>query len=253
MASSFVLPDFFAKCPYTLRVSPHRDTLTRKSQEWILSQAKLSPERQAKFLQTEAGVLTAYCYPDADYSRLQVISDWMEWVICIDDWTDEFDEKETESLGSCIMNCLRDPHGYQTDKAAGRLIKEYVTESPHFGTPYTDTKHECSYSARFLEDSKLNCARRFVEAMDLFMKAVTEQAAHRQKGHTPDMESYIALRRDSSASRPCYVLIEYANRIDLPDEVIEHPLIRSMEHAINDWASWTNVSKVHTQDKSPLY
>lgn len=128
MASSFVLPDFFAKCPYTLRVSPHRDTLTRKSQEWILSQAKLSPERQSKFLQTEAGVLTAYCYPDADYSRLQIISDWMEWVICIDDWTDEFDEKETESLGSCIMNCLRDPHGYQTDKAAGRLIKEYVNE-----------------------------------------------------------------------------------------------------------------------------
>ena len=57
-----------------------------------------------------------------------------------------------------------------------------------------------------------------------------------------DVESYIILRRETSALRPSFVLIELAAGIDLPDMVVEHPVVKSMEVAINDWVSWTNVS-----------
>jgi len=56
----------------------------------------------------------------------------------------------------------------------------------------------------------------------------------------PDLESYIFLRRNSSGCKPCFALIEYANGIDLPDKVTDHPVICALEDAANDVISWSN-------------
>jgi len=61
--------------------------------------------------------------------------------------------------------------------------------------------------------------------MGLFFKAVTIQARDRTAGVIPDLEDYIAVRRDTSGCKPCWALIEYANDLDLPDEVMEHQII----------------------------
>jgi len=84
--------------------------------------------------------------------------------------------------------------------------------------------------------------------MDLFFIAVAKQADDRAKGHTPDLESYIAVRRDTSGCKPCFALIEYAARIDLPDEVMSHPVVMAMEEATNDFITWSNVK--HTPSSS---
>jgi hypothetical protein len=44
------------------------------------------------------------------------------------------------------------------------------------------------------------------------------------------------------ACKPSFVLIEYLNNLDLPDEVMEHPLMRSLNDAANDLVTWSNVS-----------
>ena len=78
--------------------------------------------------------------------------------------------------------------------------------------------------------------------MDLFFIAVAKQADDRANGRVPDLESYITVRRDTSGCKPCFALIEYAARIDLPDEVMSHPVIMAMEEATNDLVTWSNVS-----------
>jgi hypothetical protein len=77
--------------------------------------------------------------------------------------------------------------------------------------------------------------------MDLFFVAVAKQADDRVKGHVPDLESFIAMRRDTSCCKPAFALIEYAACIDLPDEVVSHPVIVAMEEATNDLVTWSNV------------
>lgn len=77
--------------------------------------------------------------------------------------------------------------------------------------------------------------------MELFFEAVTIQARSRATGIIPDLEDYIIVRRDTSACKPCWVLIEYGGGLDLPDEVMEHPIIQSLEEATNDLVSWSNV------------
>ena len=78
--------------------------------------------------------------------------------------------------------------------------------------------------------------------MDLFFKAVTIQARDRATGIIPDLEDYIIVRRDTSGCKPCWALIEYASGLDLPDEVMEHPIIQSLDEATNDLVTWSNVS-----------
>lgn len=80
-----------------------------------------------------------------------------------------------------------------------------------------------------------------METMDFFFQAVTQQALDRANGVVPDLDSYIALRRDTSGCKPCWALIEFAHNLDLPNEVMEHPTIVALGEATNDLVTWSNV------------
>lgn len=77
--------------------------------------------------------------------------------------------------------------------------------------------------------------------MELFFTAVVQQSSDREQGITPDLESYIDIRRDTSGCKPCFQLIEFCAGIDLRDVVIDHPNIRALEEATNDLVTWSNV------------
>lgn len=44
----------------------------------------------------------------------------------------------------------------------------------------------------------------------------------------------LQIRRDTSGCKPSFDLIEYAMRLDLPDFVVEHPIIKALNQAAND-------------------
>ncbi|THU75845.1 terpenoid synthase, partial [Dendrothele bispora CBS 962.96] len=73
-----------------------------------------------------------------------------------------------------------------------------------------------------------------------YFQSASEQARDREAGVIPDLESYIALRRDTSGCKSTFALIEYANNLNIPDEVMEHPMIRSLDEACNDLVAWSN-------------
>jgi len=85
--------------------------------------------------------------------------------------------------------------------------------------------------------------------MKLVFVAAAKQADDRKNGHIPDLESYIVTRRDTSGCKPCFALVEYAARIDLPDVVVSHSIIMAMEEATNDFVAWSNV--IYTLSSSP--
>jgi hypothetical protein len=99
-----------------------------------------------------------------------------------------------------------------------------------------------SYWRRLISTASRGVQQRFIETFDFYFQSVTQEAQDRARGAIPDLESYIALRRDTSGCRPSAVLIEYANNLDIPDEVMEHPIIRNLSDASNDLVSWSNVS-----------
>jgi hypothetical protein len=96
--------------------------------------------------------------------------------------------------------------------------------------------------------------QRFQSTMDLFFQSIRVQALDRRRGHIPDLESYISLRRDTSGCKPCWALIEYSMNLHIPDEVMEHPCVAALGEATNDLVTWSNVSTpIDTLDRATVY
>ncbi|EAU85264.1 terpene synthase [Coprinopsis cinerea okayama7 len=220
LPKSFILPDLVNDCPFPLRVNPLCDEVGRLSEQWFLRHANYSPPRAVAFMALKAGELTAACYPDADAFHLRVSDDFMNFLFNADDWLDDFDIEDTYGLANCTVRALRDPVNFITDKRAGLMTK--------------------SYFSRFLKTAGPRCTERFIQTLALYFESVVTQKQARNNGTLPDLESYITIRRNNSGCKPCYALIEFCAGIDLPDEVINHPIIQSLEDASNDLIAWSN-------------
>lgn len=85
--------------------------------------------------------------------------------------------------------------------------------------------------------------RRLQETLEMFFQAIQRQALDRANGTIPDLQSYIPLRRDTSGCRTTWALIEYAYNLDIPDDVLDHPVIRSLGETTNDFVAWSNVTQ----------
>ena len=86
------------------------------------------------------------------------------------------------------------------------------------------------------------CQQRLMSTLDTYFQAIMQQADDRGSRNIPELEEYITLRRDTSGCKTGFAFIEYAARIDLPEDVIEHPIIKALSDATNDLVSWANVS-----------
>jgi Terpene synthase family 2, C-terminal metal binding len=78
--------------------------------------------------------------------------------------------------------------------------------------------------------------------MEMFFQAVHQQASYRSDGTDPDLETYIAMRRETSGCKPVFDLIEYSLDLELPEEVVDHPIILALNQSANDLVTWSNVS-----------
>ncbi|KAG2128275.1 isoprenoid synthase domain-containing protein [Suillus clintonianus] len=215
-----VLPDLLDDCHYPLRVNSHYDMVSRVSEQWLFDEGRLVEPEITKFVGLRAGYLTAACYPDADPFRLRVCSDFMNWSWKIDDRLDEFDVDSALGMRECCISAFRDPINFHTNKTAGKMCKSFFSRLRETGGP--------------------GCIERLIHAMDLYFIAGAKEVDNRAKGHIHDLESYVTFRRDASGCKFCFVLIEYAAQIYLPDEVVSRPVMMATEDAANDHVSWVN-------------
>ena len=84
--------------------------------------------------------------------------------------------------------------------------------------------------------------RRFVEQFEEYCVAVGKEADFRDQQRVLGLDAYVALRRENGAVQPCLRLFSYVLPVDLPDEIINHPLIVSMYTSAADMILWSNVS-----------
>ncbi|KAJ7315780.1 isoprenoid synthase domain-containing protein, partial [Mycena albidolilacea] len=153
----------------------------------------------------KCGTLPAMCYPDAGCPQLRVCNNFWTYLFHLDNLSDDMGDRSTKTTADIVLNALYHPHTDQSPARVGKMTRE------------------CS-----------------VETFDFFVQSVTQRAQDRATGVIPDLESYIALRRDTSGCKPSFVLIEYANNLDFPDDVMEHPLIASLGEVANDLVTWSN-------------
>ncbi|GLB42110.1 putative terpene synthase family, metal binding domain [Lyophyllum shimeji] len=218
--TKIVIPDLVSHCTFKKRVSRHRKQVTTETKRWLFKYGGLDEKKRAAIHGLKCGLLTAMCYPDAGCPQLRVCNDFLTYLFHLDNLSDDMDNRGTRSIANEVLNSLYHPYTYRSDARVGKMTRDYFKRMIVIASP--------------------GAQQRFIETFDFFFQSVTQQATDRAAGVIPDLESYIALRRDTSGCKPCWALIEYANNLDIPDEVMEHPIIRSLGEAANDLVTWSN-------------
>ncbi|KZT69830.1 terpenoid synthase [Daedalea quercina L-15889] len=228
----FILPDLVSHCKFPLSVQPNALAVAADSDRWLDQGCpELSPEKRHAVYTLQAGILTAQCYPHCDDEHMRVVADFLVYLFHLDNMTDVMVAAGTEQLADLVMNAHWFPNRYIPTHAKD---KEQPDEEPSAGKLARD------YWSRCIKDAKPGPQARFKQNLDLFFSAVQIQAANRSAGIVPDIESYIIDRRDTSGCRPAFDLIEYSMGIDLPEYVLEDPVIVALSNASNDLVAWSN-------------
>ncbi|KAI0780394.1 terpenoid synthase [Trametes elegans] len=228
----FILPDLVGHCSFPLVYHPDGDAVAAESVRWLDEGCpELSPKARAALYGLQAGELTAYCYPYCSTARLRVVSDFMNYLFHLDNISDGMMRKSTEELADVVMNALWFPDHYEPTRCPG---KPQPAAEPSAGKMARD------YWVRCIRDAGPGPQARFKETLELFFEAVHQQARDRDAGVIPDLESYINVRRDTSGCKPVFDLIEYAMGIDLPEDVVTHPVIMALNQGANDLVTWSN-------------
>ncbi|KAF9022344.1 terpenoid synthase [Hymenopellis radicata] len=216
----FILPDLVSHCTFDIRISRHRKQITSETKRWLFQGNNLMGQKRESYHGLKAGLLTAMCYPNAGCPQLRVCNDFLSYLFHLDNLSDDMDKRGTTTTADIVLNTLYHPHSYTSPARVSKMTKDYWR--------------------RIIQTASPGTQQRFIETFDFFFQSITEQARDRQAGMIPDLESYIALRRDTSGCKTSFVLIEYAYNLDIPDEVMDHPLIRSLGEATNDLVTWSN-------------
>ncbi|KAF9450305.1 terpenoid synthase [Macrolepiota fuliginosa MF-IS2] len=217
---SFILPDLVSHCDFKLKISRHRKQVTVETKQWLFQGDNVVGAKREAYHGLNAGLLTAMTYPDAACPQLRVCNDFLTFLFHLDNLSDDMDNRGTRSVADVVLNSLYHPYSSHFPVRIGRMTRHLFKRIIPTASPGTQ--------------------RRFIETMDFFFQSVTQQAQDRAAGVIPDLDSYIALRRDTSGCKPCWALIEFANNLKIPDEVMDHPVIRALGEATNDLVTWSN-------------
>jgi Delta6-protoilludene synthase len=71
---------------------------------------------------------------------------------------------------------------------------------------------------------------------------VAQEADDRSKNHLRNVEEYLSLRRNTSGAPVCFTFIEFG--VDLPESVLEDPIISSLTSTAVDLILIINVCNI---------
>ncbi|KAG8908272.1 hypothetical protein FRB99_007805 [Tulasnella sp. 403] len=220
----FILPDIIEYCPFELKVNPNYPAASAESDAWFDSFNIHKGDKYAEFHRARFGLLTAMSYPEADYTHLRNCCDFMSWLFAFDDLTDDGGLREniegTKKAAQIMMQALRNPKTFRTEFKVGETLR--------------------SFWERACETASQGTQRRFVETTQLYVDAIYQQVVNRRHDEIPSIETFIQLRRDTSAVKLVFALVEYSLNLDLPDEVFENQVVRDLEQGANDILTWAN-------------
>lgn len=94
------------------------------------------------------------------------------------------------------------------------------------------TDHLVRFWENAIKTATPTSQRRFVDAFQLYLDSVVQQAEDRTRGYIRDIHSYFDVRRDTIGAKPSFAINELY--MDLPDYVLADPIIMKLTSACID-------------------
>jgi len=97
-----------------------------------------------------------------------------------------------------------------------------------------------NFFARMRENSSQATVQRMIKAFDMYTQATLQQTTNRSVDKVPSIQDYIQIRRDTSAVKIGFAVLEYSLGLNFPDEVFDDPVMAELWLAGNDLLTWAN-------------
>ncbi|KAF8524713.1 isoprenoid synthase domain-containing protein [Hysterangium stoloniferum] len=229
--SSFLLPQI--SCPFPASYHPNGDIIAAASDKWFEAESYYFTEaRRRRLHQLKVGRLVAYCYHRAtDDNRLRIVCDYMNVLFHMDDLCDFLSTSEAATLSEVTMNALASPHVYRTILPSGRKLPVVEPEA---------SKLIRNFWRRCIVNMTSSVQTRFCENISLAVKTIETERKFRGKDSLPDIAAYIAFRRENSACRAAFDLLEYCLEIELPNFVRNDPSLTVLSNCAIDFIALSN-------------
>lgn len=224
MLEGIQIPDLFFPVPSAL--SPYTEAVQNEINQWMQDHQYLKTERALKrFKAGKFAWTTGRAHPEAGFNEILIVATYMSWLFMVDDWCDE------ESLG-------KDPEG---------LAALHNQLLDHMRHPRPATPEDSSVIVGLIDIWEQMRAAAGSEWVDRFIRTFEEyaegcvwEARNRANGIVPALDDYLNWRRQTSALYIFFDLIELADHVEMPVEVLNHPAIRELKTIANDGVAWFN-------------
>lgn len=186
----------------------------RDSAQWLRERANPAPAVYQRLLREDVGGFVSWTYPDATAGQLRALTDFHNWSVWLDDRMDRRSTLDTSLRACSILEAVGAREMAPFDDFFTRMRTLGMTD---------------------------RCAEKFVHAMRLYgASSRAEVRAREGDAGFRSVSDYVANRRASAAMPVYYALITWISRIDLPDEIYQHPLVQRLENCGSDYCALYN-------------
>ncbi|KAJ7230295.1 terpenoid synthase [Mycena pura] len=202
-------------------LNPNFSKIRPESRAWInqYTDSVCGPKMRAFMDNCNFELSNSYCFPYAGEAGLRATMDLTNILWLYDEFTDTVSGTEASDAALIVARALQDPD-FDDGTWICRMMKSF--------------KHN------HIDRAGPNVARRFVDNFCTYVEIVGTEATLRERNEVLDIPSYIAFRRETSAVRTCFDLVEYCVGLDLPQHVHEDPIFLSGYNAAMDLVFWAN-------------
>jgi hypothetical protein len=97
----------------------------------------------------------------------------------------------------------------------------------------------CRFALQAIQVASASSWNRFIAAYAEYLDSVIQESADRTAGRIRSIPEYLELRRLTIGGYPSFLCLELG--LDLPDEVMDHPVIKSLLALVAETVILTNV------------
>nr|A0A5Q0QSI8.1 RecName: Full=Sesquiterpene synthase Agr5; AltName: Full=Terpene cyclase Agr5; Flags: Precursor [Cyclocybe aegerita]QGA30881.1 sesquiterpene synthase Agr5 [Cyclocybe aegerita] len=202
-------------------LNPNYTSARTDSRAWINQYTKVvcGPKMVAFMNNCEFELSNSHCYPYAGYKGLKATMDLTNILWLYDEYTDTGSGAEAVKAAGIVARALREPD-YDDGTWVCRMMK--------------------SFKQNHIDKAGPGVARRFIDNFCNYVEVVGREAELREKNEVLDIPNYVTFRRETSAVRTCFDLVEYCLDLDLPQYVHDDPVFISGYNAGMDLVFWAN-------------
>ncbi|TCD66576.1 terpene cyclase [Steccherinum ochraceum] len=208
------IPDTLADWPWRRAINPHYQEVKEEATAWFHSFEALSPQSQKAFDKGNFALLASLAFPWASKEHLRTGCDLMNVFFLFDEFTDVEPAHVVSEMVDIVLDAMKNPHKPRPEGEVilGEMARQFWERGIKTATP-TSQVH-------------------MLETLTGFLDSVVDQAADRDDGRYRSIEEYLERRRANIGTRPSLVPLEFG--LDLPDDVLYHPVLVELTDYIVD-------------------